>query len=173
MDFSHLINIIKDKNPPLVFLPGYSKDGGFIMRQAKNSGVKVQFLGGDGWGLQLFDFGGDSVEGAIGADHWHIEMKYPLTAELINIHEKKYGTSVIKSTGTPLAFDAILLMVDAINRAKSTDGKQIRDAIAATKNFPGSSGIYSFDENGDALNKGVAIVSFENGGKKLIKVINQ
>jgi branched-chain amino acid transport system substrate-binding protein len=38
------------------------------------------------------------------------------------------------------------LMADAIKRAGSTDGAKIRDALAATKDFPGASGVITIDE---------------------------
>jgi len=42
-------------------------------------------------------------------------------------------------------------MFDAIKRANSLDGKAIRDALAATKDFPGVTGQVTFNENRDAV----------------------
>ena len=50
-----------------------------------------------------------------------------------------------------VAFDAIGLMADAIERAGSTDRGAIRDALANTKDYPGVTGKINFTNVGDVL----------------------
>ena len=52
--------------------------------------------------------------------------------------------------GVFLVLRRMAMMADAISRAGSTDGEKIRDALAATKNFPGASGTITIDENRNA-----------------------
>jgi len=54
-----------------------------------------------------------------------------------------------------LGYDAYMLIIDAITRANSTDSVKIRDAIAATKDFVGSTGNITLDANGDAVKSAV------------------
>jgi len=167
MDYTEILNIAKKINPTLIFIPVYSKDGGLLIRQAKKMGINSLFLGGDGLGARVYDFAGDTADGLLVSDHWHASMKYRLTNELIEKHKEKYNTEIIKSTGTPLSFDSVLLIADAIKRAGSTNGEILRKAISETENFEGSSGVYSFDINGDAVNKPLAIMELKNGDKVL------
>ena len=60
------------------------------------------------------------------------------------------------------AYDAYLILLDAITRANSTDPIAIRDAIANTKNFVGATGTISLDKNGDAV-KQVIVKTVTNG----------
>jgi len=59
-------------------------------------------------------------------------------------------------------YDAINVLSASINKAGSTDPAKIREAILATKKFPGAEGEYNFDENGDGLH-GYNIVKNDKG----------
>jgi branched-chain amino acid transport system substrate-binding protein len=59
-------------------------------------------------------------------------------------------------------FDAVTVLSAAINKAGSTDPARIREAILATKKFPGAEGEYNFDQNGDGLH-GYNIVKNDKG----------
>jgi branched-chain amino acid transport system substrate-binding protein len=59
-------------------------------------------------------------------------------------------------------FDAVTVLSASINKAGSTDPAKIREAILATKKFPGAEGEYNFDQNGDGLH-GYNIVKNEKG----------
>ena len=66
---------------------------------------------------------------------------------------------------------AIMLLCDAIQRAGIADRVKIRDALAATRNFPGAAGVISFDENGDPKNKPVTIIRYENSSMIFHKLV--
>jgi branched-chain amino acid transport system substrate-binding protein len=59
-------------------------------------------------------------------------------------------------------YDAVTVLSAAINKAGSTDAAKIREAILATKKFPGAEGEYNFDQNGDGLH-GYNIVKNDKG----------
>ena len=59
-------------------------------------------------------------------------------------------------------FDAVTVLSASINKAGSTDSGKIREAILATKKFPGAEGEYNFDQNGDGLH-GYNIVKNDKG----------
>ena len=59
-------------------------------------------------------------------------------------------------------YDAVTVLAAAINKAGSTDPTKIREAILATKKFPGAEGEYNFDQNGDGLH-GYNIVKNDKG----------
>ena len=58
-----------------------------------------------------------------------------------------YKTTYEKNTGQPVstfgghAYDGLMILVDAMKRAKSADKAKVRDAIEATKNFMGTGGV--------------------------------
>jgi branched-chain amino acid transport system substrate-binding protein len=59
-------------------------------------------------------------------------------------------------------FDAVNILSNAINKAKSTEPEKIREAILTTEKFAGAEGEYNFDKNGDGL-RGYNIVRNEKG----------
>jgi branched-chain amino acid transport system substrate-binding protein len=63
-----------------------------------------------------------------------------------------------------------MLMADAIRRAASIDPEKIRRALAATRNFNGVTGPIKFDDNGDPQDKPIAIIKYQNGTWRLLKV---
>jgi branched-chain amino acid transport system substrate-binding protein len=68
----------------------------------------------------------------------------------------------IENISSPLAYDAVMLLARAITRAGSLDRPAIRDAIAATVDFPGATGPITFDGNGDPHNKAIIIIEFRD-----------
>jgi branched-chain amino acid transport system substrate-binding protein len=51
------------------------------------------------------------------------------------------------------------------------NGTKLRDAIAETKGFQAATGIISFDENGDPLDKEVVILKLDKGRPMYCKAI--
>jgi len=80
------------------------------------------------------------------------------------------GATVEVDALAALAYDAARVMADAITRAGSTDGKKIRDAIAATKAFPGVTGSITINEGRNAV-KPAVILKVENGKYLLVETI--
>jgi branched-chain amino acid transport system substrate-binding protein len=62
------------------------------------------------------------------------------------------------------------LLADAIKRAGSTDGAAIRDALAATRDFPGATGITTLDENRDA-SKAAVIITVKDGKFQYVETV--
>jgi branched-chain amino acid transport system substrate-binding protein len=58
-------------------------------------------------------------------------------------YEKRWG--VKSDTLAALGYDSVILLVDAMKRAGTTDGPAVRDALAATRNFPAVTGSITFD----------------------------
>ena len=69
-----------------------------------------------------------------------------------------------------LGYDSARVLADAIRRAGSTDPDKIRDAIAATKDFPGATGKTTIDENRNA-SKPAVIITVEDGQFKYLQTI--
>jgi branched-chain amino acid transport system substrate-binding protein len=69
------------------------------------------------------------------------------------------------------AYDAMHILADAINSAKSLEPAKIRAAILAIKGYKGVEGVYTFDANGDGLH-GYNIVTNKNGSIEFEKHID-
>jgi branched-chain amino acid transport system substrate-binding protein len=162
IDFQDILRPIQSLQPEVIFVPGYSQDSGLIIKQARKLGIKSVFMGGDAWETAIADYAGKALEGSYFSTFWHPSVPYPRSQKFMALFKSAYGQGEI-SAYVPLAYDAIWLFADAIRRAKSTDPDMIRRALAATRDFQGATGSYTFGADGNPIKKGASILKFSNG----------
>lgn len=160
VEFRAQLTSIKGKNPQAIFIPGYYTEVGLIAQQARSLGLTVPLLGGDGWDSpKTTEIGGKAIDGAYFSNHYAADDPDPKVQDFIKNFKTKYNKT--PDAQAVLAYDAANLMFDAITRAGSTDGEQIRAALAATKKFPGVTGLITMDSKRDA-SKSLVIVQYKN-----------
>ncbi|MDY7232708.1 ABC transporter substrate-binding protein [Hyalangium rubrum] len=168
-DFRAQLTAIKQTKPEAVFVPGYYTDAGLIARQARELGLKVPLLGGDGWNSdKLFELGGSALDGSYYSNHYALDNPDPLLTAFVEKYQKIYG--VPPDSSAALAYDATKLAVDAMKRAPDLSGKALRDAIAATKDFPGVAGKITINANRDAEKQAV-VLKVENGKLSFVTTV--
>lgn len=155
-DFSTQLNAIKLKNPDSIFLPSYYSDAALIIKQARQLGIEVPFLGTDGWDSNEFlKIGGQAVNNCYFACHFSSER----TADKVRTFNEAYRAKF--QTAPPplaaLAYDSVWLVADALKRASSAEPAALRDALAGTKDFPGVTGTITMDENRNPKKPGIVI----------------
>jgi branched-chain amino acid transport system substrate-binding protein len=161
-DFNAQLTSIKGSNPDVIFVPGYYGDVALIAKQARDKGITVPFVGGDGWdATQLYGIGGKALNGSFFSNHYSPYDTDPQVEKFVKDYKARYGS--IPDALAATAYDAARIMFDAIKRANSLDGKAIRDALAATKDFPGVTGKVTFNENRDAV-KPIIMIEIKDGG---------
>jgi branched-chain amino acid transport system substrate-binding protein len=162
-DFTAQLTNIKTLNPDAIFAPGNYSESAMLIKQAKELDVAAPFLGADTWETPEFiDIGGEAVNGTVFSTFF--DSKVPLTPEsevFLDAYRKKYDKE--PASVTALAYDAYILLVNAIERAGSSDPQAIRDALAETDGFDGAAGVISLDSNGDAVKN--AIIKTINDGE--------
>ena len=158
VDFADLLKKVIASKPDIVYVPGYARDSGLLLKQAASMKINTVVLGADGWaGSLIYDFGGSSVEGNYYSAHWHHDVNFSKSVELQKMYEQKY-TVKIPHMNAPLTYDAMLLLADAIERAGTLERAKIRDALANTSSFQGATGTITFNDQGDPINKPVVIM---------------
>ena len=161
-DFNAQITSIKGANPDVIFVPGYYGDVALFAKQARDKGITVPLVGGDGWDAeQLYKIGGTALNGSFFSNHYSPYDTDPKVQKFVNDYKARYNS--IPDALAATAYDAARIMFDAIKRANSLDGKAIRDALAATKDFPGVTGMVTFNENRDAV-KPIIMIEIKDGG---------
>jgi branched-chain amino acid transport system substrate-binding protein len=168
-DFNAQLTAIKADSPEAIFIPGYYQDVGLIAMQARQLGLNVPLFGGDGWeSPDLISIGGAAVEGTYFSTHFSPEETSPMVQDFVNKFRTKYGST--PDAMAALGYDSAMLLADAFKRAGTTDGPKVRDALAATKDFPGIAGQITIDEHRDAK-KPLVILQVTGGKFKLIEQI--
>ncbi len=161
-DVSAQLQSIKTSGAQAVYLPGYYTDVGNIVRQARKLGIKVPFLGGDGWdSSKLAEIGGDAIEGSYYSNHYSFDEERPAVKEFVDKYQKRWGE--VPDGLAALGYDAARVLFDAMDRSPSLKGKDLAATIAATKDFPGVTGVITLDANRDAQKQ--AVVVQMKGGK--------
>ena len=168
VDFADILTETKNFHPDAIFIPGYARDSGFIVKQAVKMGIKSTFLGGDGWEDTIYNYSGNAIKGAYYAAHWHPDVLFAQNEHFLKLYRKKYGKKD-NNVIPPLTYDSIMLFADAVPRADSLDRVKIRNALAETKDFQGAAGTITFDDNGDPLNKKTIILRLEKGSSIPVK----
>jgi branched-chain amino acid transport system substrate-binding protein len=159
-DFEKILVPMIHRKPDVIFVPGYTQDSGLIIKQARKLGVDAAFMGGDAWETAVAQYAGRALNGCYFSTFWHPNVPYRRNREFLARFNTSYGERKI-SAYVPLAYDAVWLLADAIRRCQSVTSEKIRDALAATSGFRGATGSFSFDANGDPVNKGASILRFE------------
>jgi branched-chain amino acid transport system substrate-binding protein len=166
-DFNAILTKIKTLNPEVIYFGGMYPEGGLLVKQMRELGIKAKFMGGDGIYVPGYiDIGGKAAEGSLMtflAPPWD---EFPTAKEFVAKFVPKYGQ--IK-TYAPFSYDAANIVIDAIKRAGTTDRAAIVKALRETKDFNGVVGITNFDEKGDTTTKAMYIYTVKGGKFVLYK----
>ena len=162
-DFKAQLTAIKAANPDAIFVPGYYTDAALICIQAKQLGLNVPLMGGDGWESEkLVEIGKDAVEGQYFSTHYHPDVGSEKSKNFVANYRKRWNGKTPDALAA-CGYDSAIVLVDAMKRAGSTDGTKVRDAIAATKDFDAVTGRLTINAQRDATKS--AVILQVKGGK--------
>ncbi|MGH2575579.1 MAG: ABC transporter substrate-binding protein [Ignavibacteria bacterium] len=161
-DFKAQLTAIKSKNPEAIFIPGYYTDVGLIAIQAREIGITQPLFGGDGWESEKLTEGKakDALEGCFFSTHVSAEDPSPSIQNFIKKYKERYNS--MPDAMSFLAYDAGMILFDAIKRAGSTEADKIRTELAKTKGFNGVTGNISINDQRNAV-KPAVILQIKNG----------
>ena len=171
-DFSAQLSTIKPTAPDVIYAPNYYSPVALFTKQARELGVKAPVLAGDGAQAdELIQIGGKEVEGVAFTGHFHPQAATTdLAKDWMARFEKKYPGKQPNAFHA-LGADAYFVLLDAITRANSMKGENIRAALATTKDFSAISGKLSIGEDGNAV-KPMVINVVKNGKFEYLTTVN-
>ncbi|MFL6246577.1 MAG: ABC transporter substrate-binding protein, partial [Thermoanaerobaculia bacterium] len=152
-------------------VPGYYNDVAPIALQARELGITVPLVGGDGWeSPKLIEIGGRALDGCRYSNHYHSDDPAPAVREFVTKYQERY--SVHPDSLAALGYDSMRVLADAMRRAgPNFDRAKLRNALAATKNFAVVTGIITFDADRNPMGKRVVIERIEDNKLLLEKTI--
>jgi len=167
-DFSAQLTKIKGKNPDVLYVPSYYDTAGLIIKQARELGIMIPILGGDGFDSpQLAELAGkENLKDCYFSGHFFSGSSAPEVKRFVANYKKRYN-AVPDMLGA-LGYDAVYMLADAIKRAGKIDRDAIRDALAATKGLKLVTGTITLDENRNPI-KSAVIVGFDSNGNQVYK----
>jgi branched-chain amino acid transport system substrate-binding protein len=169
-DFRAQLTAIKAASPDVIFHSSNYTEGALICIQARALGFTGPLFGGDAWEApQLIEIGGAAVEGTYYSTHASPESTAPEVQDFVKKFRARWNGETPDSIAA-LGYDAAKLLVDSLQRAGTTEGAKLRDAIAATKGFAGVTGKITIDEQRNAT-KSAVILTVKDGKFKYVETV--
>src|SRR4051794_6076479 len=165
-DFMAILTAIKSKNPDAVFYGGMDPQAGPMLRQMEQLGMtNVKYFGGDGIctaEIAKLSAGAKTLSNVICAEGGASLAKMPGGAVWKDRYDKKYpGQFQVYS---PYTYDATFVLVDAMQRANSTDPKKYIPMLKKA-NFKGVTSTIAFEPNGELKNAATTLYNYIDGKK--------
>lgn len=156
IDFKSQLTAIRSKSPEAIFVPGYYTEVGLIARQARDLGIKVPLMGGDGWDSpKLKEIGGVAMNNSYFSNHYSEEDQSPNVQKFIADYKSKYNA--VPDGLAAMGYDAAMVLVDAMKRANSVNGAALQKALANTKSYPAVTGRITIDAQRNAVKSAVVL----------------
>ena len=165
-DFMSILTAIKSKNPDGIFYGGMDPQAGPMLRQIETLGMaNVKFFGGDGICTEkLIELaaGAKTLNNVVCAGGGASIEKMPGGIEWKKRYDAAYpGEYQIYS---PFAYDAVMVLADAMKRAGSADPKVYLPFVSKT-NYKGVTTTVQFDADGELKNPAMTFYAFKDGKK--------
>jgi branched-chain amino acid transport system substrate-binding protein len=168
-DFKAILTKIKGKNPDLIMFGGIDPQAGPMKKQMAELGIKARFIGGDGMQTPNFiKLAGISAEGAYASMPGLPKETMPGGKEFLTKFKAKFNTEV--ELFAPMGYDAVMVFVEAMKRAGSTDPAKFLPEIGKT-NYNGVIGPIAFDEKGDLKNGPITIYVVKGGKWEALETV--
>lgn len=169
-DFRSLLRKVKRQKPDVIWLPGYYTEVGLMLNQAKQMGMDLPFLGGDGWDSPTLQAlaGAEGIKGNYISSHFSPDDEDPIVKNFVKEYKDTYGQR--PGAMAALGYDGVLVMADALKRAKTLTHVAIRDALNSTKGLVGVTGTITIDSDRNAKKGAVVLETTAKGMKFKQKV---
>ena len=160
-DFRAILTSIKGRKPDLVMFGGIDPQAGPMVRQMASLGIKAKFMGGDGMQTPNFiKIAGDAAEGVLASTPGLPMTQMPGGKDFLAKYKTKFNAEV--ELYAPMGYDAVMVFVDAMKRAGSTDPAKFLPEVGKT-NYQGVIGPIAFDDKGDLKNGPITIYVVKGG----------
>ena len=154
-DFNAILTTIKGRKPDLIMFGGIDPQAGPMAKQMTALGIKAKFIGGDG--IQTPNFiklAGNAAEGVMASMPGLPMTQMPGGKAFLDKYKAKFNAGV--ELYAPMGYDAVMVFVEAMKRAGSTDPAKFLPEIGKTS-YQGVIGPIAFDEKGDLKNGPITI----------------
>ncbi|NLX74748.1 MAG: ABC transporter substrate-binding protein [Synergistaceae bacterium] len=164
VDFRAQLTKVKSSGAEVLFLPGMGKDMALIIKQARELGLNIAIIGGDGYGELMNEIAGKAMKGTYWINHTYLSD--PGMAPIFKRYKEVYKDDCKEFVNGTMAYDATQWLLNAIERANSTDGTAIAKALETTKNLKLAHATLSISaEDHNPINKAGIILKVDDNLK--------
>lgn len=167
-DYSAILTKLKAAGPDVVFFTGYYPEAGLLLKQKRQIGWNVPFLGGDA--INNPDL--VKIAGKEAAQGFRFlsppvpkDLDTPEARAYVAGYQKKFGEAPSSIYGV-LAGDGFRVIARAVEATKSTDADKLAGYLAGgLKDFPGYTGKIAFNGKGDRVGELYRVYQVDAEGK--------
>jgi branched-chain amino acid transport system substrate-binding protein len=160
-DFKAILTNLKSKKPDVILYGGMDATGGPFAKQARELGITAKIVGGDGvCSPTLERLAGDAADNVICSTVGVPKESLANGEAFLKHYQERFNTPV--EIYSPMAYDAVMVIVDAMKRANSTDAAAILKEIPNT-NYVGLTGQIQFDSKGDLKQSAITLNGYKGG----------
>ncbi len=171
-DFNAILTKLKGTKPDELFFGGMDAVAGPMLKQVKQLGMTVKFMGGDGLCTgELAKLAGDAIgeDMVVCAEAGGVDGDFKAPLEKFKADFKaKNGVDV--QIYAPYVYDAVEILADAMVRAGSSEPEKYLPEVGKT-NYKGVTGPIAFDEKGDIKNGALTLYTYKAGKREQIAVV--
>ncbi|MFJ7306813.1 ABC transporter substrate-binding protein [Peribacillus frigoritolerans] len=171
-DFRSTLTRLKSAKPDFIFLPGYYEEAGLIVKQARETGLDVPFMGGDGWDSpKLVEIAGaKALNNTFITNHYSSGDPDEKIQNFVSAFKAKYKDKSPDAFNA-LGYDTGYFLADAIKRAGSADSEKIKEALEKTADLELVTGTFTLDKKHNPI-KSATILEFKEGKQVFNTKIN-
>jgi len=171
-DYSAILTKLKAAQPDIVFFTGYYPEAGLLLKQKKQMGWNVPFVGGDA--INNPDL--VKIAGREAAQGFRFlsppvpkDLDTPEAKAYMAAYQKKYGEAPNSIYGV-LAADGFRVIAKAIEATKSTETPKLREyLVGSLKDFPGYTGTIAFNGKGDRVGELYRVYAVDVAGSFVLQ----
>ena len=172
-DFSAQIARLQavDPKPDAVFISAIPSEAGISVKQIREQGITMPIVSGDGFDTELVaDVPGPKLANDVFfSTHTYRADDRKGGLDFVEAYKKEYG-KYPENAFAPLGYDAVGLLANAIEKAGSAEPAKIRDALAATRDYPAVTGTISYTRKNMVPPKPVAIIAVQGGKYEMLEI---
>jgi branched-chain amino acid transport system substrate-binding protein len=136
-DFKAILTQVRAQKPDAMFVTGYYPEAAIIVRQARELGMEMPILGGDGWVGDALKNGREALANCFISNHYSGDNPDPVVQNFVKTYRAKFNHE--PDSIAALGYDAAKVLAAAITTSNSTEGPKLRDALAKS-DVPGVTG---------------------------------
>lgn len=146
-----------------VFIAGRGGQAGLLVKELRRRGIRVPVLGSDALATPVFvQTGGDAVEGTVIASAFNDEAPDPAVQRFNQAFHKRYGRE--PDAAAALGYDAVRVLAQAMREAGSAEPEKVAAAMRGLRGYPGVTGAFTFDKDGNLVGMPIRKVVVRDGG---------
>jgi len=135
-----------------IFLAGEVPSAAYFVKSARRHGLTVPILGGDALGSPaLLAIAGGAAEGTVVPSVFHPDEPRAEVQRFSAGFQRRFGA--VPDAASALGYDAVHLLAAAMRRAHSLEPDSVGAALHAMRAWPGVTGAFTFDAEGDVVDK--------------------